>query len=104
MQAWSQKLRRTQLGAPPEERGICGQNCSRRARAHQTTGKQIGLAVAQEPDLFWALDHRPCLWLHAGGETPVVRISGRTEGRLRRASVSSGNGLINDDVSRILYS
>jgi hypothetical protein len=33
-----------------------------------------------------------------------VTISGRTEARLRWASVSTGNGLINDDVSRILYS
>ena len=89
MQAWSQKLRRTQLGAPPEERGICGQNCSRRARAHQTTGKQIGLAVAQEPDLFWALDHRPCLWLHAGGETPVVRHSSQGEPKVDSAGLRS---------------
>ena len=64
MQAWSRKLRRTQLGAPPEgERDLPSEICPHCARGHQTTGKQIGLAGAKEPGLFWAVDYRPCHWL-----------------------------------------
>ena len=64
MRVLSRKLRRTQLGAPPEgERGLRSEIRPHCARGHQTTGKQIGLAGAKEPGLFWAVDYRPCHWL-----------------------------------------